>query len=621
MNKELYNNLLDESPYIYIYIEGIKCDNNYTDIKIIRMNESAINFMDLYKNEVDKNYIKNLLLSNDNLDNNLRKIEKNKKITFRKYINNKSICITIDIYHEQNELFLVRITGFEKDLNKLLKVLENAPFSAWIKDLDGNYIYENRLHKIANKQANESLLGKNDFDLFENITYVDNIVKQDKRVLEVDDVMMFEDNFKDNNGESIYLQKTKWPYKDDQQNIVGIVGIALDITQNVKLKTKIRENSTMLLEVANNIEDVLMIKNEEKAIYVSPSFKKMFGYNPVDLYKNINNWSNYVKSIEYIDGPSDFNFDGVSTDIIKILNNHDEYKWFRLKFSPIYDENNNVTKRIGTITDITESRKSQENIENIRLEFFANISHELRTPINLILSSIAVLKLRIDSLDQDNKSYFDKYIKILNQNGLRLLKLVNNLIDITKLNSSNFEFTPTNQNIVNFVEDICLSIVDFVEQNNLSITFDTDVEEKIIGFDLNGMERIILNLLSNAIKFNKDNGQILVNISTKDNIEISITDNGIGIPDEKKDSIFTRFEQVNCDNRTPNKGSGIGLSLVKSIVDMHNGEIKVESILGEKSTFTVVLPNKMIETDSLGLINSYSDDNIFSIEFSDIYMN
>ena len=620
MNKELYNNLLDESPYIYIYIEGIKSNDNYTDIEVIKMNESAINFMDLYKDKIGTNYIKELLLSNDNLDNTLKSIEKNKKITFKRYINNKSIHITINIYHDEDDIFLVRITGFEKDLNKLLKVLENAPFSAWIKDLEGNYIYENNLHKIANKKVSESLLGRNDFDIFEDIAYVDNIAKQDKRVLEIDDVIMFEDNFKDNSGEYIYFQKTKWPYKDNQKNTVGIVGIALDMTSNIKLKAKIKENLTMLLEVANTIEDVLMIKNKEKAIYVSPSFKKMFGYNPIDLYKDINNWSNYVKSIEYIDEPSDFNFDGVTTDIIKVLNNNDEYKWFRLKFSPIYDEHHNIKKRIGMITDITESKQNQEEIDNIRLDFFANISHELRTPINLILSSIEVLKLRINHLDPDNKSYFEKYTKILNQNGLRLLKLVNNLIDITKLNSSNFEFTPTNQNIVSFIEDICLSVVDFVEQNNLSITFDTDTEEKIIGFDLNGIERIILNLLSNAIKFNKPNGQILVKINTKDNVEISITDNGIGIPNEKKDTIFTRFEQVNSDTKSRSKGSGIGLSLVKNIVDMHNGEIRVESILGEKSTFTVVLPNKMVETDDLGCIDSYSKDNILDIEFSDIYV-
>ena len=160
---------------------------------------------------------------------------------------------------------------------------------------------------------------------------------------------------------------------------------------------------------------------------------------------------------------------------------------------------------------------------------------------------------------------------------------------------------------------------EFVKSNNLSIIFDTDTEEKIIAFDPDNMERIILNLISNAIKFNKPEGKIEVFISCKDNIEISVKDSGIGIPEDKIDKIFERFEQVK--NNSKIEGSGIGLNLVKSLVEMNNGSIKVKSDLGKGSRFSIVLPNTLVKDCSK---HSYensdciNNENQISVEFSDI---
>ncbi|MDM8129255.1 HAMP domain-containing sensor histidine kinase, partial [Paraclostridium benzoelyticum] len=211
------------------------------------------------------------------------------------------------------------------------------------------------------------------------------------------------------------------------------------------------------------------------------------------------------------------------------------------------------------------------------------------------------------------------YLNIVEQNGRRLLKLVNNLIDTTRLESGCFSYNPKNKDIISYVENICLSVSEFVKSNNLSIIFDTDTEEKLIAFDPDNMERIILNLISNAIKFNKPGGEIEVSINCKDDIEISVKDSGIGIPEDKIDKIFERFEQVK--NNSKQEGSGIGLNLVKSLVEMNKGSIKVKSDLGKGSKFTIILPNSLVKDSSkTSCENSdyISNENQISVEFSDI---
>ncbi|OSB12630.1 two-component sensor histidine kinase [Paraclostridium bifermentans] len=276
-------------------------------------------------------------------------------------------------------------------------------------------------------------------------------------------------------------------------------------------------------------------------------------------------------------------------------------------------------KKICVISDITQAKKGELEVEKLRMDFLANISHELRTPINLILSSLQVLNLKMNLLDEDLFKYFRRYLNIVDQNGKRLLKLVNNLIDTTRLESGCFSYNPKNKDIISYVENICLSVSEFVKSNNLSIIFDTDTEEKIIAFDPDNMERIILNLISNAIKFNKPGGIIEVFISCKDNIEISVKDSGIGIPEDKIDKIFERFEQVK--NNSKKEGSGIGLNLVKSLVEMNNGSIKVKSNLGKGSRFSIVLPNTLVKDCSkYSYENSdyINNENQISVEFSDI---
>lgn len=209
----------------------------------------------------------------------------------------------------------------------------------------------------------------------------------------------------------------------------------------------------------------------------------------------------------------------------------------------------------------------------------------------------------------------------MKQNCYRLVRLVNNLIDISKFDSGYFKLNLHNHNVVNVVEDITLSVADYAKNKGIQLIFDTDIEEKEMAIDLDKIERIILNLLSNSIKFTDKGGQILVSLIDKDNkIQISIKDNGVGIPKDKLNVIFERFGQVDKTLARNKEGSGIGLSLVKSIVDMHDGTIKVLSEFGNGSEFIIELPVRLVEEEQVSDGRLYeSKVEKINIEFADIY--
>lgn len=284
------------------------------------------------------------------------------------------------------------------------------------------------------------------------------------------------------------------------------------------------------------------------------------------------------------------------------------------------------------IKDISERKEAEKKekalkeameYDRIKNEFMANISHELRTPLNVIFGSAQIIELyaQNNTLGENTKN-IGKYTKSLKQNCNRMLRLVNNLIDLTKIDSGFLKLNMQNCNMVNIVEDITLSVAEYIESNNINIVFDTDVEEKYMACDVDMIERIILNLLSNAVKFTSPEGSISVKIYDKDEyIIISVKDSGIGIPEDMLEIIFDRFRQVDKSLTRKTEGSGIGLNLVKSLVELHGGEIKVESKEGIGSEFTIKLPVTLVARDEVAATLDIPQGKVerIHIEFSDIY--
>ena len=262
--------------------------------------------------------------------------------------------------------------------------------------------------------------------------------------------------------------------------------------------------------------------------------------------------------------------------------------------------------------------------EELRNVFFANLSHELRTPLNVIFSAQQMMNLIISKQAcEDCKYQISKYNRIVKQNCYRLIRLIGNLIDITKIDAKYFEINKRNCDIVNVVESITLSVADYIKDKNIELSFDTEIDKKVIAFDPDKVERIMLNLLSNAVKFTPENGQINVKIRLLEGyVAIHITDNGIGISKEMQNRVFERFIQADKSIKRSREGSGIGLSLVKSLVDLHQGRVSLKSEQGKGSEFIVALPDEFLpDEDCIACACEDSGKNIetINIEFSDIY--
>lgn len=253
--------------------------------------------------------------------------------------------------------------------------------------------------------------------------------------------------------------------------------------------------------------------------------------------------------------------------------------------------------------------EKDNEIYKLKQQFFTNISHEIRTPVTLIISSINRL-FNNDYLKDGRKI---KAANTIRRNSNLLLRLVNELLDVKKLENNDITLKVTENNIVSFVKEIYSSFSDVASDRNINYELKTDLSKSILWFDKNQLEKVIFNLISNAFKFTHDNGEISIIISEEqEKVVIKIKDNGIGLSKENQKKIFKRFYQVDNNHSDKNRGFGLGLSIVQDIVKLHKGKITVESEIKEGSVFEVILKkgtDHLKEYISDNLLSKFSNDN------------
>ncbi|WP_195937964.1 sensor histidine kinase [Romboutsia sp. 1001713B170131_170501_G6] len=269
--------------------------------------------------------------------------------------------------------------------------------------------------------------------------------------------------------------------------------------------------------------------------------------------------------------------------------------------------------------ELNKSKKIAEDANIAKSNFIANISHELRTPVTVISSANQLLSILLSKETLHNDDKILSNLNIISQNSNRLIRLINNVIDVAKFDCGFYNLKLKNIDIISFIENTALSVIPYAKSKKLNIIFDTNVEELNMCVDPEKIERIVLNLLSNAIKFSSEGEDIFATIiADKNNFNFIVQDNGVGIDEANLNKIFEKFTQIDSVFTRQNEGSGIGLSIVKSFVKLHQGTINVNSKLGEGSSFIITLPiNSTLTTgDDLEIPSNL---NSASIELSDIF--
>jgi len=254
-----------------------------------------------------------------------------------------------------------------------------------------------------------------------------------------------------------------------------------------------------------------------------------------------------------------------------------------------------VNKKTGELRNQLERNEKLFNkvikLEKSKNNYFINLSHELRTPLNVLTSINQVIKSFIKGDKTISNEKLSYYMDVMNRNCNRLLNLINNLIDYEKIENNRYILEKEKVDIVYLVEETVFDMKDYIEENGIEFIFDTDVEEKLIECDKLDIERCVINLVSNATKFTPKGGLIEVTVyDLDDKVKISVKDSGTGISEENQKIIFDRFNQGIDKNSEQKGGSGLGLTITKQIINLHGGEIHLESKVDVGSEFIIILP-------------------------------
>ncbi|MBS4955770.1 MAG: PAS domain-containing sensor histidine kinase [Clostridium celatum] len=609
-----YKEVLKKMPMAMIYGKFRFLENENFKMEIKYINDKMLLLLNLaYDEVIFKDFFDVLSEYKEDINFlNMVQAPDDKNLTYTKYIKQLMDFIKVTIQKVNDEYFILY---FESCMDKsFLEGIQRKDRIFFIKNSENKYVDCSEKFKILSDYIDKDIYGRNDIEIYgEEIgekywkSYQD-FIKSGKPYCR--EICKLKNN--------IYLLHKYSIYSNNE--IIGVIGI---FEKMIGKMEKINDGNT-LAYITNNMTEYVVLRDTE-GVYLDCN-------NSFLEWLNIDRKEIIGKKITTISKLGDIAKDTILSDL-EVINNrsrkiYNEYvkingKIMELEIvkEPFLDSYGNLVGVIDIIRDI--SHKSE--VEKLRLEFFANLSHELRTPLNLIFSSLQTIELiEKDLLKKNNR--LKNYIDIINQNSKRLLKLVNNLIDSTKFDCGYYEYNPQNYNIVHFIENIAMSVAEFAKQNDINLIFDTDVEEKIMAFDLEKLERTMFNLLSNSIKYTNSSGKIEVLLKDcGETFNITVKDNGIGIPDDKLKVIFERFKQVEDRLRKRSEGSGIGLSIVKDLINIQGGIIDVKSEFGVGSEFTVKLPVSILSNEDH--LNKLDYNEVFNgmitrmnIEFSDIYI-
>ncbi|KUO58431.1 MAG: hypothetical protein APF84_01690 [Gracilibacter sp. BRH_c7a] len=362
---------------------------------------------------------------------------------------------------------------------------------------------------------------------------------------------------------------------------IGVLGNSLNF-----LSQKLKKNITELSYEKEKIENILLSISDGvitfdrtgKIILLNPQAKCLLEYCE-DVEKD--------KSLEHCQYLSQLNSLYMHVMEKEELIEGEIYikaKILLVKLSPLFDRSSkDIIGVVTVLQDVTKERK----LEEMRRDFVTNVSHELRTPISLIQGySEALIDDVYESPEQQNS-----FLKVILLEANRLKRLVNDLLELSRLQSDVIDLEKEWINIAQLINEVNVKFQTSLLQNNIDFEMAIDTKAESIFADRFKLEQVLINLISNAIRYSFD-GKIIVTTQKRENgVELRISDTGEGIPEDDLPLIFERLYRSDKSRNRESGGTGIGLSIVKNIIDAHNGMIHVKSILGEGTTFTILFPS------------------------------
>ncbi len=519
---------------------------------------------------------------------------------------------------------------------QLRRLLETMPDAVLVYDLE-KYLYSNdAAAKLLGEESTEDVIDKSIY------TYVDpaHFGNMEKRLHELEkpnvDVPMIEQRLLRRDKSEVFVEtKTiKFPFMGKN----SFVSIARDITERLLLQEEKKKSAERYRHLIENFPDAVFVYDNESYLLANISAAKLLGLNdpsvivgrPVMYFFDDDKKKFLKQRLDKLEK---------GEEIIPLLDEEivaENGKRVPVEIKTIKFPYSDGPAFLSVMRDKTERRRNEELImrverqteyERMRTEYFANISHDFRTPLHAISGTLQLMEMKNAEILEKLPLFSVKnkrYLEIMKQNNNRLIKLVNNLIDINKIEAGVYHIVKKNQSVTEIIRNVVSSVTELARSENIKTSCQIDSGPVVLACDIDKIARIMLNLLSNAIKFTPLGGHVKTTIWDENGrLFVSVEDTGIGIEEDQLERIFDRFNQAEDVFTSSNEGSGIGLSLVKGFVDMHQGSIGVRSEIGKGSTFTFDIPIE-VERDEEGRqlpVEAY-DDLIYGakleVEFSDV---
>lgn len=350
---------------------------------------------------------------------------------------------------------------------------------------------------------------------------------------------------------------------------------------SVRLKSTLeemsREKNKVEAILTNMTDGIIAVNSQGTVIHANPAAYNIFNIKKQDLYNR-----NFDEAAQKLDLGITFNdMLNDSEKNYNILNINNLI--IKISVVQIKNEHNETEGAMLVLQDVTE----QEKLDKMRKEFVANVSHELRTPLTTIKSYTETL---LDGA-LDNKEYTMNFLQVINSESERMTRLVKDLLQLSKLDYDKMEWKMKRLNILNIIKECVVKMEIAANQKNQSLSFEAPEELCDINGDKDRIEQVIINIISNAIKYTPENGSIKVKAGMEENnVEIRISDTGMGIPKEDLPRLFERFYRVDKARSRAMGGTGLGLSIAKNIVEAHKGTIRIESEYGKGTEVIINFP-------------------------------
>lgn len=496
------------------------------------------------------------------------------------------------------------------------------PFAAWLKDEKGTFIQVNEVFLRSLGKERSKVIGKGDGEVFD---------REEARLIEEGELEVRRTG---KSSESTYSRKKRiiktvhFPVRDEQGKITGTGGYREDVTNLTNsLQTLHQERETLEVLLETMPFCIFFTDTNHRYIRVNRMMAKLLRVSGPDKARGKTNKVFFTKRVarRMIEEDRDILETG-NPLVNKIVYFEDEGVkgfWMEKNKIPIRDERGVITMIMGIFKDVSdlmqienelkEAKERAEESDRLKTSFLANMSHEIRTPMNGIIGFANLL--RDPGLSEDKKSLFLKHI---DHSSSQLLNIIDDIIDISKIESGQMKISNKPVRINGILEEIYSSFFHSIrgdapgdkkvafnlKKGNISHDF------TIVTDDFR-LSQIFNNLIGNAIKFTKE-GHITFGYTLKNNrhVEFFVSDSGIGIPNNKIRLIFDRFGQVNQERSLQPSGTGLGLPISKSLVDLMGGEMWVKSEMGKGTTFYFTLPLviEQAEEEARALISNKSYD-------------